>query len=232
MRSGYLQALLDLFYPEYCVACQRRARDLLCGACYEDMPEIDRPVCGRCGMPSAFEVHGCDSCRSRDYAFEGARAALRYDGVGQEIVHAIKYRGRVEAVERLAVPLMFGALAEGVPEYRKFDSVAPVPMRRGRRLKRGFNQAELLARGVAERISLPVSDKLRSVRKTMDQVELTAEERMANVRGAYAARGSCSGRVLLVDDVFTTGATLDSCSRALVEAGAEEVFALSLCRTC
>jgi competence protein ComFC len=226
-ENPYVSALLDLFYPQRCVGCRRRASDLLCRECYENLPEIDRPYCARCGMPTAFEVYGCAECMDRDYAFYAARAPLRYDGVGKEIVHAIKYRGRVEAVDRLAAPLMAGVL-----EGERFDEVVPVPLHRLRLLRRGFNQAELLARAVAAQINAGVSDKLRAVRKTTDQVELTAGERRANVRGAYAAREEVRGRVLLVDDVFTTGATLDTCSEALVEAGADEVFALSLCRTC
>jgi competence protein ComFC len=227
VAGGYLTALADFFYPQRCVSCNARASDLLCRACYENLPEIAAPICGRCGMPAAFETYGCDECGNQDFAFRAARAALRYDGVGKELVHAIKYRGRVEAAERLAAPLMAGALDE-----RGFDVVVPVPLHRMRSLRRGFNQAELLARGVARKINARVSDKLRAVRKTADQVGLTAGARAANVRGAYAARGQVAGKVLLVDDVFTTGATLDTCARALIGAGADEVFALTLCRTC
>ena len=118
-----------------------------------------------------------------------------------------------------------------VLEDSRFDAVVPVPLHRARRRKRGFNQAELLARGVAEKINATVSDTLKVVRTTRDQVELSAAQRRANVAGAYAARNTLSGRVLLVDDVFTTGATMSACAATLVEAGAKEVHALSLCRT-
>lgn len=178
-------------------------------------------------MPTAFDAWVCEACKNVDFGFESARAPLRYEGVGEQIVHALKYRGYTRVVERLAAPLMVGALDGG----HRFDLVVPVPLHRTRLARRGFNQAELLGRSVARRMSTPVSDTLRVVRRTRDQVNLTAAERRANVRGAYAPREPVRGRVLLVDDVFTTGATMSECAGALIGAGASEVHALSLCRT-
>jgi competence protein ComFC len=223
----YVSALADLFYPQRCVGCEKRASDLLCRACFEALPRIGHPTCARCGMPTAFETFVCDECKKVDFGFESARAPLRYEGVGEEIVHALKYRGYTRVVERLAAPLMLEAL-DG---EKLFDAVVPVPLHRSRLRKRGFNQAELLARGVAKGINAPVSDTLQVVRKTRDQVELSAAERRANVEGAYSARGGVRGRVLLIDDVFTTGATVSACAETILRAGAEEVHALSLCRT-
>ena len=222
----YLAALADLFYPQRCVGCGRRASDVLCRGCFEGLPRIEGPLCRRCGMPTAFEAFVCEECKNVDFSFETARAPLRYEGVGKEIVHALKYRGYARVVEKLMAPLM-----EGVVEGR-FDLVVPVPLHRSRLRRRGFNQAELMARGVAKKINAPVSDKLEVVRRTRDQVELSAAGRRENVRGAFRARGPIGGRVLLVDDVFTTGATLSACAEALARAGAREVHALSLCRTC
>lgn len=177
-------------------------------------------------MPTAFEVFVCDECKGVDFGFTSARAPLRYEGVGKEIVHSLKYQGYTRVVKRLMAPLM----AEQVES--SFDAVACVPLHRSRRRKRGFNQAELMARAVAERIKAPFSDKLESVKKTRDQVELSASERRNNVEGAFTVTGPLRGKFLLVDDVFTTGATLSAGAGALVRAGATEVHALSLCRTC
>ena len=223
----YVFALVDLFYPQRCVGCERRASDLLCRACFEALPEVGRPFCGRCGMPTAFETPLCEWCKNVDFGFEGARAPLRYEGVGKEIVHALKYRGYTGVADRLAAPLMAGVLDEG----HRFDAVVPVPLHRSRLRRRGFNQAELLARGVARRINAPVSDTLEVVRRTRDQVDLSASERRENVAGAFTSRCRLRGRILLVDDVFTTGATMSSCAEGLLRAGAREVDALSLCRT-
>jgi competence protein ComFC len=225
--TPYVSALADLFFPQRCVGCERRASDLLCPHCFEALPHVGRPICARCGTPTAFETFVCDECKGVDFGFESARAPLRYEGVGEEIVHALKYRGYTRVVERLAVPLMLGVLDRGA----RFDAVVPVPLHRSRLRRRGFNQAELLARGVAAGLNAPVSDKLRSVRRTRDQVELSAAERRANVEGAFAARERVWGKILLVDDVFTTGATTSECAEILLRGGAQEVHAVSLCRT-
>ena len=223
----YAEALADLFYPRCCVGCSRRSSDVLCRSCFEALPGITPPLCGRCGLPTAFEVYGCDGCRTVDLAFDGARAPLRYEGVGKGAVHALKYGGYRPVVERLMAPLMAGSL-----EGECFDAVVAVPLHRARLAKRGFNQAEVIGRAVAGRIVAPFLDKLRAVRGTRDQVELTATSRRQNVAGAFEARGPVAGRVLLVDDVMTTGATLDECARVLKKSGAGEVHALTLCRTC
>ena len=199
---------------------------MLCRTCFDALPIVGRPVCERCGLPTAFETFVCEECKNVDFGFESARAPLRYEGAGKEIVHSLKYRGYKRVVEKLAAPLMLQALADD-----RFDAVVPVPLHRARRRKRGFNQAELLARGVAEKINATVSDTLKVVRSTRDQVELSAAQRRANVAGAYSASKPMSGRILLVDDVFTTGATMSACAGTLVRAGAKEVHALSLCRT-
>ncbi len=214
-------------HPERCVGCERRASDVLCRACFEALPCVGNPVCGRCGLPTAFATFVCEQCKNVDFGFESARAPLKYEGVGKKIVHALKYRGYKRIVERLAVPLMLQVLGDD-----RFDAVVPVPLHRSRLRKRGFNQAELLARGVAQKIKAPLSDTLEAVRSTRDQVELSAAQRRANVAGAYSATVPVRGTILLVDDVFTTGATMSACSAALLRAGATEIHALSLCRTC
>ena len=227
MYESYLSALADLFYPERCVGCERRASDVLCRTCFDALPRVGSPVCGRCGLPTAFATFVCEECKNVDFGFQSARAPLKYDGVGKQVVHALKYRGYKRVVGRLAAPLMLQVVGED-----HFDAVVPVPLHSSRLRKRGFNQAELLARGVAEKMKATVSDTLEVVRSTRDQVELSAAQRRANVAGAYTATKPLRGKILLIDDVFTTGATLSACAGTMVRAGAEEVHALSLCRTC
>jgi ComF family protein len=227
----YLEAFADLFYPRWCVACERRSSDVLCRRCFEALPRTGNPTCGRCGLPTPFEVLVCEACKGVDFAFETARAPLRYEGVGKEIVHALKYRGQTPLVEKLAAPLLAGAVSERFASER-FDAIVPVPLHRSRLRRRGFNQAALLARGLGTRINTPVSDTLQVVRSTRDQVDLSAAERRENVAGAFSARARARGRLLVVDDVFTTGATTDACAASLLRAGAAEVHAVTLCRTC
>jgi competence protein ComFC len=227
VHEPYLSALADLFYPERCVGCERRASDVLCRTCFDALPRVGSPVCRRCGLPTAFATFVCEECKNVDFGFQSARAPLKYDGVGKQVVHALKYRGYKRVVGRLAAPLMVQVVGEG-----HFDAVVPVPLHKSRLRKRGFNQAELLARGVAEKMKATVSDTLGVVRSTRDQVELSAAQRRANVAGAYTATRPLRGKILLIDDVFTTGATMSACAGTMVRAGAKEVHALSLCRTC
>jgi competence protein ComFC len=179
-------------------------------------------------MPSAFATLVCDECKGVDFDFESARAPLRYTSVGKEIVHSLKYRGYTRVVEKLTAPLMLSIL----DNQDRFDADVPVPLHRSRLRRRGFNQAELLAQGLANEIQSPVSNTIQAVRKTRDQVELSAAERRENVSGAFRARGRVRGRVLLIDDVDTTGATIISCAETLLRAGAQEGHGLGHCRTC
>src|SRR5215212_7184398 len=143
-------------HPETCVGCERRASDVLCRTCFDALPRVGSPVCGRCGLPTAFATFVCEECKNVDFGFESARAPLKYDGVGKQVVHALKYRGYKRVVERLAMPLMLQII-----DVSRFDVVVPVPLHRSRLRKRGFNQAELLARSVAGRLRATVSDKLQ-----------------------------------------------------------------------
>lgn len=222
----YLGALADLFYPQRCVGCRNRAGDVLCRACFDALPWTGEPFCSRCGIPTAFDILVCEECKNVDFGFESARAPLKYEGVGKGIVHALKYRAYLPVVEKLMVPMMRETLTDS------FDLVVPIPLHRSRLRSRGFNQAELMARGVAEKIRAPLSDRLQAVRRTRDQVELSVAERRKNVKGAFRSKSSVKGRILLVDDVFTTGATFSAAAEELHRAGADYVHALSLCRTC
>ena len=140
---------------------------------------------------------------------------MRYTGVGKQMVHSLKYRDYTRVVDRLAVPLMLSAL----DDQSRFVAVVLVPLHRSRLRRREFNKARLLAQGVASKIKAPVSDTIQVARETQDQVELSTAERRANVSGAYRARGRVGGRVLLIDDVFTTGATMSSRTEALLQTG-------------
>jgi predicted amidophosphoribosyltransferase len=128
-------------------------------------------------------------------------------------VHALNYKGYLCVVEKAVAPLMAGLVGGG------FDAVVAVSLHRPRLAKRGFNQAELMAGGVAKRISAPVLDKLRVVRRTRDQVELSVGARRSPVAGVFASRGPAAGRVLLVDDLFTTGGHPERVRRCPSESG-------------
>jgi len=121
MDKGYVTALADMFYPKRSVGCERRSSDVLCCVCFEGLPRMGSPVCGRCGLPTAFATFLCEECKNVDFGFESARTPLRYEGVGEEIVRALKYQGYKKVVGKLAAPLVLqvlGAMAASTPWCR------------------------------------------------------------------------------------------------------------------
>jgi ComF family protein len=203
----------------------------VCGPCWQSILPLTPPLCDRCGDPlptwrANTGDNRCRRCRRMPRAIERARAVGDYDGALRAILQAFKYEGR----RSLAVPLAAMMCRRGADVLAGAWCVVPVPLHRSRRRRRGFNQASDLAR----RLDLPVVHALRRVRATPTQTGLPAARRHRNVRGAFAlARGGDAiggAIVVLVDDVSTTGATLDACARVLKEAGAREVRALTAAR--
>ena len=206
----------------------------VCPVCWVGIRLVLPPLCDRCGdpLPSwrllTIAEGVCARCRRAPPAFDCARAAGDYDGSLREIIHAFKYDGR----RSLAAPLARLMRDHGELVLRDADCVVPVPLHPWRRLTRGFNQAEELAR----RLDLPVARALWRTRATVPQSGLRPAQRRRNMREAFRVsplvRDGCleDARVVLVDDVRTTGATLDACARVLKDAGAREVRALTVAR--
>jgi len=165
-------------------------------------------------------------CRSGRRGFDEAFCYGAYEGTLRKLIHLFKYQG----MRGLARPLG-GLLAGAVPRDRQFDAVAAVPLHWRRRWQRGFNQSELLGRAFARRRGIPVLCLLRRGTATRVQAGLSNAQRRENVAGAFVARRRVPGmRILLVDDVMTTGATVGACARALKKAGARSVSVLTLAR--
>jgi competence protein ComFC len=186
--------------------------------------------CSSCRTPfqNAFPLDAngrCALCRSGLRGFDAAYSFGAYEGVLRELIHLYKY-GRVKT---LAWPLS-GLLAQALPRDEAFDATVPVPLYWRRRLQRGFNQAELLARGLSRRTGVPVVKALRRLRPTPAQAGLSNSARRQNVSQAFRARGVQGKRILLIDDVMTTGATAASCAAALKQAGARRVSLLTVAR--
>jgi len=236
-------ALFSLLLAPTCAACQSSLQAPLdgpvCEACWSAIRPITPPVCDSCGdpLPSwrvvSCRVARCPRCRRAPRAVDRGRAVGEYAGVLRQIIHALKYDGRQSIAQRLGWLMR----DRGSDLFDGVDWVVPVPLHPRRERARGFNQAAELAR----RLGLPMCSALHRIRHTAPQVELPAARRHANVRGAFQvalprpwlfARRSrvpafSNACVLLVDDVTTTGATLEACARALKEAGAREVRALT-----
>lgn len=253
--GALFRTLGDLWFPARCAVCSRLldtkadppaaepARSpgdgvhMLCETCRDDLPRVGSSCCSRCGLPlpaSGAAPHACGDCLASPPAFDRARSILRYAEPARSAILAYKHSGRRD-LGRLFVSLL--AMDESLcgdarPPY---DVVVPVPLHPWKLWRRGFNQALSLAVGLGRRTRLPVDrDGLRKCRSTPAQSSLPREMRTRNLRRAFRPRrpGLFRGKkILLIDDVMTTGATLDACARALKDAGAERVEGLTVART-
>ncbi len=236
-RRAAVGALLGLVYPPTCVACGAATGEPhgLCAGCWRPMRFIERPYCERLGTPFPVDL-GTGLLSPEAIAappvFERARACVRYDETARGLVHRLKYGDRLDVAEALG-RMMAGAGAELL---RDADVVVPVPLHRWRLWRRRFNQAMILARVAARGSGKPVDPFLLArVRRTRSQVGLTRGQRRENLQGAFRvpeeAKPRLKGRrVLLVDDVLTTGSTANAASRALLRGGAESVDVLAFAR--
>jgi ComF family protein len=225
-----LANLIALVVPPSCAACRapgRRADAALCGACRRALPWLTRtPCCGRCALPLP---HAGRRCPARDAPFDAAWSAVAYEGVARDVMHALKFR----SARPLAAVMAAQICANAPPELLPPDAaLVAVPAHPGRRRRRGFDPAELLARALARRSGLPLIPALRrSGAPSARQLGASRELRRTPGRLGISARGPVPRRVVLIDDVHTTGATLSGCAQALREAGAQRVCALTWART-
>ncbi len=231
-------ALVDHVYPPACLACGTGvdAQGTLCPACWVKMPFIERPFCERLGTPFGQDLGPgliSPAAQSDPPVFARARAVATYEeGPARLLVQRLKYGDRLDLAPAMA-RWMARAGAELTAEA---DLIVPVPLHRLRLWRRRFNQAALLAQFVARQAGLPCDGlALARIRRTPPQVGLTREGRAQNVQGAFKvpekAMGKVAGaRILLIDDVLTSGATLNAAARVLLRAGAARVDALTFAR--
>jgi ComF family protein len=234
--STALDAVLSVVLAPACAACdgllEHPTRGPVCDRCWQSILPLTPPLCDACGdsLPTWRSVSAspsrCARCRRSSRAVDRARAVGPYDGALRAVIHALKYDGR----RTLARPVAALMRRRGAEILDGATCVVPVPLHRSRLRQRGFNQAADLAR----HIGLPVVHALARTRATETQAELPAARRHRNVRGAFAARRAAAplagSIVVLIDDVSTTGATLDACARALKAGGVGEVRALTAAR--
>jgi ComF family protein len=246
MRLG--SAVADLLFPPRCVACHRLGA-WLCAGCMADIEIMRPPVCAHCGIALSPDTRGagqvsahnrqaatdptmlCAQCRKAPFQLDGLRACAFHGGPLREAIHQFKYQG----LRALVTPLgqvMSRTWSEVAPTG-DFDAIVPVPLHPARQRERGYNQATLLARELSPSLGCPVveSDLVR-VKATAPQIDLSAEQRWANMHHAFKCTksGLAGKRVLLIDDVCTTGATLEAAAVALYQAGVVSVWSYTLAR--
>jgi ComF family protein len=216
--------VLDLVLPRRCLSCARLGADL-CEGCRAALPLLLGTHCARCGAPTLWPVSRCRECAGRRVAFASARAAVAYEGAVPALVAAWKERGLRRFAE-LAADVVCDAVA-----CPSADAVVFVPADGDRSLRRGHHPAERLARELGERWHLTTLEALARSRTPRRQRGLTIAERRRNVAGAFVASRRVPRRLVLVDDVYTTGSTLDACATALRAAGSGPVTAVCFART-
>jgi ComF family protein len=233
-----LEAFADLLYPPHCVGCGSRQKSAwICASCDAGVKRLDGAKCAVCSRPfdGAFDVFECPNCRGEALHLDFAVSAVRAQGLARDLIHRFKY-GRDFPLRRV----LGDWLMEALDEPRMAASLArdewilvPVPLHPTRLRERRFNQSEALAEWVARRRGLRVERPLRRVRHTTTQTHFDRRQRMRNLREAFALRHNArvtDKSFLLVDDVLTTGSTLDECARVLLEGGASCVRAITIAR--
>ena len=243
LKEQQVRALLDVLFPPRCRLCQRsttgESTPWVCQPCWQTIAYMQPPFCWQCGQPFtappegiASLMHRCGTCLLSPPAYARARAVGYYQGVLRDLIHAMKY----QRVYGLVTPL--GRLLQGhfsaYWQEQKPHAILPVPLHRRKLRSREFDQALALASHLSQHVQIPLwVDVLRRSRPTLPQVGLNANERQRNVRGAFSVTNPtlCAGKtLLLIDDVYTTGATVQECARLLHQAGAACVEVYTLAR--
>lgn len=215
--------MLDLVLPRRCAVCRKPGQQL-CDDCRASLRRIPAPLCERCGAPTAWPVRRCGECAGRRLAFASARAAVIYDDAARAVIRAWKERG-LRAIAAVAADLVVETIAR--PDVR---AIVAVPPDRDRGLLRGEHPATSLARELAARWLLPVEAPIARRGESARQAGLALAGRRANVRGAFRVRCDAPRTACLVDDVYTSGETVNAAASALRKAGADRVHAVSLAR--
>lgn len=226
--------LWGILFPRRCPVCHEIVEEkgeLACDICRLQLPYVREPVCQRCGKPlAAEEQEYCLDCGRRTHFYRQGRAPFVYDEVMRRSISYFKYRGRREYAAFYAEEIL--KRYAGTILLWKAEALVPIPLHGSRRRKRGFNQAELLAKELSRRSGIPMEGRLLIRKKrTKPQKELNDRERISNLKNAFSVRkGKISyQKIILVDDIYTTGSTVEEAARILKENGVQTVYFLSIC---
>jgi len=226
-----ISAVEDLVFPPICAGCRERG-SWLCDACRRELKIVARPICARCGQPTDEDCDACSLCGNWPSKIGAVRAAFAFGGPLRDAIHRYKYQSEYARASSLSELLVEAIERSEFDTHLPWDLISCVPLHARRRRQRGFDQSRLLAQGLADRVGLPyTSDLVRSV-NTPSQVGRSAVERQQNVRDAFEWKGRRldGTKILIIDDVITTGATMIAASLPLIHAGADRVDGLAVAR--
>jgi competence protein ComFC len=235
----WADAALSFIYPEVCALCGKHRAlhqdGYVCPECWKQVRFIVPPFCDRCGLPFVGEIEvafECGNCHEMELHFTSARSAVTARGPVLEAIHHYKYNGHLW-YEEFLIGLLRPAAREWFAQER-CEALVPVPLFPVKQRERGFNQAERLARRLSSIVNVPMENELlKRTLPTPSQTRLSRSERAENMRNAFALRQQNrieGGHFVLVDDVFTTGATTSACAKLLLKAGAERVSVWTIAR--
>ena len=233
MVKNVKELILDMVYPKTCPFCGKvpERGEMVCRKCRRGLTYIQEPRCMKCSKPILdVEEEYCYDCRAKQHSYRSGRSVWVYDDTMRQSISRYKYQGSLEYV------LVYGE--EIVKQYGEWirahgEILVPIPLHKRKRRSRGFNQAEILADVIGKKLQLPVMrDVLLRNKDTLPQKELSDTERLKNLQEAFAVNKkqfSPVNKVMLVDDIYTTGSTIEACAKVLYEAGVKEVYFISIC---
>jgi len=240
------EGLLNFIFPLDCKICEKPIRESkgysICEDCFKTIELIDKPYCVKCGKPFLISTDLfmqdreilCVDCKKKKYSFEFARSIGIYQKVLKECIHLFKYYGEKKLAEPLG-NLMINYLLKNDEFKKKIDLIIPVPLHKNDLKKRGFNQSVLLGRVIGDYFSIPVGKRVLIKKKiTPFQVNLSKKEREKNIIKAFAVERPEEVKyknILILDDIFTTGSTVEECAKELIKAQAKNIFVLTLARS-
>ena len=222
--------IMKLLYPpkNKCILCGVKNPRILCRTCAVSIEFIHERCCLKCGkgLSDYYDKNICPDCLERSYSFHSAYSSFYYRGAGKELIHKLKYEGKVDAARILAK-----FMAEAVIGERLDAAImVPVPISDTKLEKRGFNQAMIIGEHLSKLLSIPLWDCLIRIRDTKEQYGLDKPERKLNVLDAFSINmlyNVSNKKILLIDDIYTTGSTVDECSKELMASGAKQVYVLT-----
>lgn len=231
---AFLHTVLDALYPRRCPVCDQIVLPkgaLICPACFPKLSYVKGPVCKKCGKQVFSDtVEYCFDCTRRHHSFEYGLALINYDDYARHSMAAIKYKNKRQYLDFYAEAICQRYASQ--IQRMNAQALIPVPIHPSRKRQRGFNQAELLANNIGARLGIPVypSALLRD-KKTLPQKQLNPSERLKNLQQAFRPGVIPPGitSVILVDDIYTTGSTVEACTRVLLSAGIRHVYMITIC---